>query len=70
MLQRKHLECLRKKGRILFVDWSDSFGGIGPRPEDIVSEENAKTLFEDAGFKLDSSFDAGAHHYGLIFKKI
>lgn len=61
---------LKKKGRILFVDWTDSFGGIGPQPDDVVSEENAKALFEDAGFQFSSRFDAGAHHYGLIFKKI
>lgn len=61
---------LKKRGRVLFVDWLDSFGGIGPQPGNIVSEETVKTLFDNAGFQFDRRFDAGAHHYGLIFKKL
>ncbi|MFQ5662108.1 MAG: class I SAM-dependent methyltransferase, partial [Candidatus Paceibacteria bacterium] len=60
---------LKPKGKVLVVDWSDSFGGIGPRAEDIVRESQARELFSENGFEFMDSFDAGEHHYGLIFTK-
>jgi ubiquinone/menaquinone biosynthesis C-methylase UbiE len=53
-------------GKVLVVDWSD-ISPIGPK--NVVSAEKARLLFEKHGFKLDQSFDAGDHHYGLIFIK-
>lgn len=61
---------LKPKGKVLVVDWSDSFGGIGPRAEDIVRESEARELFLGNGFEFMDSFDAGEHHYGLIFIKV
>lgn len=61
---------LRPNGRILVVDWSDSFGGLGPRPTDVVKKMKAKELFEKQGFVIDREISAGAHHYGIIFKKM
>lgn len=60
---------LKPKGKALVVDWSDSFGGIGPAPEDIVRESEARNMFSENGFEFVKRFDAGEHHYGLIFKK-
>ncbi len=61
---------LRPAGRVMVVDWSDSFGGIGPKQENVVKKETAKELFEKSGFHLDKEFNAGAHHYGIIVKKL
>lgn len=61
---------LRPNGRVLVVDWSDSFGGIGPQEKDIVSKIKMAAFFQDHGFVLDREISAGAHHYGLIFRKI
>lgn len=55
-------------GRVLVVDWSDSFGGMGPQPEFVVEEDKAKALFEKKGFTLVNSIFAGDHHYGFIFR--
>ena len=57
-------------GRALVVDWSDSFGGLGPKKEMVVSKAAATEMFEKRGFHLDREISAGAHHYGLIFKKL
>lgn len=60
---------LKKGGELLVTDWSESFGGIGPPAEYIVSKEQATQLATDAGFTKVREFDAGGYHWGLIFKK-
>jgi len=60
---------LKHGAEVLFVDWTDSFGGMGPELGAIVKEEDARKLFERHGFKVAERFDAGAHHYGLVFKR-
>lgn len=57
-------------GRVLIVDWTDSFGGIGPTKEKVVSKEKAMEMFQNAGFSLEREISAGSHHYGLIYKKL
>ncbi len=61
---------LKGGGKFLLVEWSDSFGGIGPKPEAVVTEAAARVLCEKAGFALDRQISAGAHHYGMIYKKM
>jgi len=61
---------LRSGGKFIVVDWSESFNGLGPQPDQIVSSNDAKALIESNGFSFDREFDAGDHHYGLAFKKI
>lgn len=59
------------KGRICVIDWTDSFGGLGPETKAVVSPEKAKSLFEIGGFVFEKELkDCGAHHYGLIFRKV
>jgi len=58
------------RGKILLIDWKDSYGGIGPQPEMVVSPEQTRELFEHGGFRLEKDFSAGDHHYGFIFTKI
>lgn len=59
---------LRPGGKLLLVDWSESFGGLGPQPQQVVGQQEAKALCEVAGFVFERSYDAGDHHYGLAFK--
>jgi ubiquinone/menaquinone biosynthesis C-methylase UbiE len=61
---------LKQSGRVLVVDWSDSFGGIGPAPKDVFKKDVAMSTFEKAGFHLDREITAGSHHYGFIYKKM
>lgn len=60
---------LKPDGQVLLIDWSESFSGMGPAPKDVITKFTAKDLFSAAGFTLDREISAGAHHYGLIFKK-
>jgi len=56
-------------GKMLVVDWSESFGGIGPQPGDVFPETEAMRIASEAGFTFDRKIDAGTHHYGIILNK-
>ncbi len=61
---------LKPGGRVLIIDWEDSFGGIGPKKEQVVTKNFVSDAFLKAGFHLDREISAGSHHYGLIYKKL
>lgn len=54
-------------GRLLIIDWLGSFGNMGPREEDVITEDSARALFEKNGFIFVSNVPAGDCHYGIIF---
>ncbi len=58
---------LRPGGKIMVIDWQDSYGGIGPAPSKIITAEKVEQIFSQAGLVKENYFDAGAHHFGLIF---
>ena len=60
---------LHSKGRVLVIEWADSFAGMGPHKDLIVKEELVKNLFLDNGFEFDRDIDAGDHHYGIVMRK-
>ena len=65
-------ECarvLKSGGEAMVIDWSDSFGNLGPHPDHVVSENAAEAYFTTAGLTFVERFDPGEHHYGLLFKK-
>ncbi len=66
---REAFRVVRPGGTVLIVDWTDSFGGMGPQPDHVVPEDKARSLAEKAGFTFERDFIAGAQHYGLIMRK-
>jgi ubiquinone/menaquinone biosynthesis C-methylase UbiE len=61
---------IKPGGRLLVVDWSESFGGIGPTPTAIVTKQMVEELSAHAGFtKISDQLPAGDHHYAILFKK-
>ena len=58
---------LRPGGKVLVIDWQDSYGGIGPPPDRVILPAKAEEVMLAAGFIKDNAFAAGAHHYGLVF---
>lgn len=58
---------LKPGGKLLLVDWAGSYGGIGPAPEQVVTEHAAEDFFIGGGFHKVKSFRAGPHHYGIVF---
>ena len=61
---------LRKNGRLLVIDWEDSFGGLGPQPKDVLNRIEAEKLLTKHGLVFEREITAGDHHYGLIFRKV
>jgi len=57
---------LKPKGKVLVVDWQESYGGMGPHPDHVVHESGAKKMFEEGGFSIERHISAGPHHYGFI----
>jgi ubiquinone/menaquinone biosynthesis C-methylase UbiE len=57
---------LKPGGKAMVIDWS-GFSELSPKT--VVPAVKAEAMFTKAGFKLDQSFDAGDHHYGLVFVK-
>lgn len=60
---------LRSGGKFFIIDWSESFGGLGPQQSDVVTAKSAQALAETVGFVYERVFDAGDHHYGLALRK-
>lgn len=56
-------------GTFVIIDWTESFGGLGPSPQHIVDEPQAKELAAAVGLQYERGFPSGAHHYGLAFRK-
>lgn len=59
---------LNPGGKLVVIDWSDSFRGMGPHKKDVVKKEKVIEIATQEGFELASEFDAGAHHYGILFR--
>ncbi|MSU55248.1 MAG: class I SAM-dependent methyltransferase [Candidatus Taylorbacteria bacterium] len=60
---------LKPHGKILVVDWKESFGGMGPQSGHVVDSATARSLFEKVGFTFEREISAGAHHYGMILRR-
>lgn len=58
---------MKTGGKVLFIDWIDSFNNMGPHKNHVVPETYARDLFNRKGFKLHERIDVGAHQYGIIF---
>ncbi|MBI5078194.1 MAG: class I SAM-dependent methyltransferase [Candidatus Yonathbacteria bacterium] len=60
---------LKTGGKLLLVDWSDSFNNLGPASKMVVTKDKARALCEAEGFELKNEIPAGEHHYGLVMLK-
>lgn len=59
-----------KPGRYLaLIEWDQSPALAGPPLGSRIQKSKAKEIIESAGFLLDREFEAGSHHYGLLFRK-
>jgi len=61
---------LRPGGVLHVIDWSESFGGLGPQPKDVITKKEAVDLCEANRFMLEREYPAGDHHYGFAVRKV
>lgn len=67
---KEAFRVLKSGGRMLVVDWQESFGGLGPAPQHVFNKETAEPLITKIGFtKLSDNLPGGEHHYAILFKK-
>ncbi len=66
---KEAIRVLHRGGKFFLIDWSESFGGLGPQPTEVISAQQAQALCEQVGFVYERTYDAGDHHYGLAFRK-
>src|SRR3989338_3626480 len=59
---------LKQGGEVMLVDWSPASQIF--QTKIAIPKEKAKELFHEAGFIFTRDIDAGAHHYGMIFRKL
>lgn len=58
---------LKKDGKVLVVDWKDSYEGMGPAPKHVVLQKVVEELFIKRGFRLEQVITTLHNHYGIIF---
>ena len=67
---KEALRLLKNGGKLLLIDWKASAtASFGPALADRISSEEVKKRAEEFNLKLEEEFDAGPHHWGLIFIK-
>ncbi len=60
---------LRPGGHAGVIEWDDTPFPAGPNPNMRIARQAAQNMAEESGFELEKEFEAGSHHYGLLFKK-
>ncbi len=57
---------MKSGGKLMVIDWD---AGSPLSPKTLIPQMLAEGIFEKVGFTIEKSFDAGDHHYGIIFRK-
>lgn len=68
-LLREAKRILKMGGKLLVIEWKDSFNNLGPTKDDVIPFPVALGMCERQGFMFKKDFDAGEHHYGFVVYK-
>lgn len=60
---------IKPGGRVFLIEWDTAKSLVGPPGSQRVSRQNAEKICQAQGLRLEKEFNAGSHHYGLIFRK-
>ena len=65
-MMKELLRVLKIDGKVFVVDWTASYGGIGPAEGKVYGEEKARNLFSKHHFILEKPVPAGDYHYAFL----
>jgi ubiquinone/menaquinone biosynthesis C-methylase UbiE len=68
MLQES-IRMIKPGGKLIIVEWNDEHP-FGPAAEQHIKESKLKTMLGKLNLELESEFNPGKFHYGLVFKKL
>ena len=68
-LARETYRILIPGGIAAVIEWQKTGGQLGPPVSLRISQADIEALMTQAGFRKERTFEAGAMHYGLIFRK-
>ncbi|MDP3778546.1 MAG: class I SAM-dependent methyltransferase [bacterium] len=61
---------LSTHGRLAIIEWqAEETSGFGPPRDMRIAKETAMNLCTAESFLFEKEFDAGSHHYGMLFIK-
>ena len=66
---REAKRVLALGGFLIFIDWKKGGGGLGPPEANRVDAQEIKSTFENEGLSFVREINAGAFHYGMVYKK-
>ena len=66
---KESIRLIKSGGKLLVIDWKNIGAPLGPKMDLRVDPEKIKELCEIFGLKLETEFEAGQYHFGLIFRK-
>lgn len=66
---REAYRILRSGGTVLVIDWSDTYGGLGPPADRLITQDDIVGQAEKLNLSLSREISAGEHHWGVILQK-
>lgn len=69
LIIREAVRVTKKNGMLIIIDWEKGGNGFGPPDYLRLDEESMKSVAVGEGLIFERNIDAGAFHYGLIFRK-
>lgn len=66
---RESSRLIKKKGKLVIVEWKSSALPFGPSVEDRVDKDLIKRGAAKLELNILEEFEAGEYHYGIIFEK-
>ncbi len=66
---RESIRMIKPGGKLIVVEWDDEHP-FGPAKEQHIKEAKLKTTLGKLDLELESEFNPGKFHYGLVFKKL
>jgi len=66
---REATRMIKSEGKLLVVDWKNGGASFGPPADKRVSPDELKKIVGGLGLREVETFEAGPHHFGVIFLK-